>query len=196
MHLSCSVDLYDRCLLLAALRRDDLNDWSGGFQVISSVSVRRNRQPAPGCPASLSREVTASGWSGLGRRGSPPHQRRFRRSRTEGVEPESREWERTALAEWVVIAVPPLPFVSAKDSSLLPGHALRTGPGPKGVGWREGLATPRECGSAQPMMKGPTKLTANRVSTGLPAVLKQSTRLPAAGSRNSPCSEWGHLPPL
>jgi hypothetical protein len=28
--VSCSVDLYDRCLLLAGLRTDDLNGWSGG----------------------------------------------------------------------------------------------------------------------------------------------------------------------
>jgi hypothetical protein len=44
----------------------------------------------------------------------------------------------------------------------------------------ESLATPRGCGSAQPMTKGPTKLTSKRVSMGLPD-LKQSTRMPAAG---------------
>jgi hypothetical protein len=37
--LSCSVDLDDLCLLLAGLRRDDLNGWSGVVQVVSGHDV-------------------------------------------------------------------------------------------------------------------------------------------------------------
>jgi hypothetical protein len=47
--LSCSVDLYDRCLLLAGLRRDDLNDKSGDCSGLLFGSAP-HRPDVPGRP--------------------------------------------------------------------------------------------------------------------------------------------------